>query len=65
MSDSKDLSRRRLLTYGASGTLATALGFEAAPSQAAPSQAAPSQAAPSQAAPSQVPRRVLGKTGQS
>lgn len=50
MGDSKDLSRRRLLTYGASGTLAAALGFEARRAEGAPAQ---------------VPRRVLGKTQQS
>lgn len=50
MGDSKDLSRRRLLTYGASGTLAAAFGLNATSAEGAPAQ---------------VPRRVLGKTQQS
>lgn len=50
MGDSTDLSRRRLLTYGASGTLAAALGLTATKAEGAPAQ---------------VPRRVLGKTQQS
>lgn len=50
MSQPKQFSRRRLLTYGASAPLATAVGL------------APEAVA---AAPAQVPRRVLGKTKQS
>lgn len=54
MVDSKDLSRRRLLTYGASVPLsvplATAVALDAKTAEGAPVQ---------------VPRRVLGKTGQS
>lgn len=50
MGDAKDLSRRRLLTYGATVPIATAFGTATNTAGAAPAQ---------------VPRRVLGKTGQS
>lgn len=58
MNDSQELSRRRLLTYGASGTLATTLGGGLGLGLGL-------EAGTAEAAPAQVPRRVLGKTGQS
>lgn len=55
MSDSKDLTRRRLLTYGATVPLSTAGAAGAFALDAKTATGAPAQ----------VPRRVLGKTQQS
>jgi predicted aldo/keto reductase-like oxidoreductase len=56
MSDSKELSRRRLLGYGASAPFSAALGFTVATGL---------DLSDAEGAPAQVPRRVLGKTQQS